>query len=155
MVRPAFSFALSSGRSSSDAMFRSAARIARRIRGASGLPAVRFTSLLRWTEPRHVVPQFVEVDGQSGASGHRIHSPLGGSGGTRVAAAGELEDLERLQAGVEDPVEADAERCVLVHLLDPVTALIARSGGHNFDDDVRRNAHDPITRQAASVSVEV
>src|SRR4051812_12460447 len=65
----------------------------------------------------------------------------------RVAAVDQLEDLERAQLGIDEPVEAHAERRVLRELLDAIAPLVARRRRHHFDRDARRHANEPTLRR--------
>src|ERR1051326_6135328 len=67
-------------------------------------------AILRRVESRDLAPDFFEIELQPGATRNDLQPSLGRARGARVVAIDQLEDLQRLEARVDDPIPGNTGR---------------------------------------------
>src|SRR5690606_25988525 len=77
-------------------------------------------------QPRELAPERIDVEPQLGATWNVAHDARGGPDGFGVAPIEELEDLQRAQGGVDQPIVTNTEGRVLRHLFDAVATFVPR-----------------------------
>src|ERR1041384_3535285 len=100
--------------------------------GTSTISSSALGATLR-SEAINLYPELIEIQDEfrtarepdsTGCSTQRVHVPSVGS---------ELVDLETPDLRIEDPIEPDPERGVVLEFLDSVTPHVARLGRDDFD----------------------
>jgi hypothetical protein len=111
--------------------------------------AVLFYETVR-PKPVELGPERIEIECEVDAARER-DAPLRLGEHTYISSiAPELEDLERPQRRVDQPVPPHAEGGIIVYFLDAVAANVYRCRRYHFDYEVRRCAKRTAPRRDAT-----
>src|SRR5439155_17051053 len=90
----------------------------------------------------HLAPQCRQIEHQALTAGYGSYRVSRGAQRADIPAVGTaLEDLEAASLRIDQPVPADPERGVVVHLLDAVAAYIGLPRRNHLDRNVGRQSH--------------